>query len=411
MSPDFLFPARRVIAHCIVVVMMLGGFTGCNTASVTGPYKTPGWENHRLPNAAAPYDKLLVEVDAVEGTAPSAEELVELKTFLEEFTNKKGGVIVKIDSVISAAEARNRAPNSLAIQFLNGPPDDRTAFIYVLCYRSGIGRLMAKADQPNFTYFPYPCAIFVDRSFAAFKFWFHHARMQRHMLRHEIGHALGLARNPDHASRGHCTNDGCIMRPAINFNFRRLITFRPPLDNTEFCADCRRDLEHYKSVEPPVNVRLWRGYFLREGKGYQILTLPGFVYVHFGTLAELESEKIASARQEAVTEVKDRDTGNFHLSLTLPGAIPAIGRFVARELDVDLLHRVAEVIFEKSIEQVEAVQATNPEHAREILSEHFIAAAAVFPELQAKLQSLRAKLTETADAPVGEAAARKPAGG
>jgi hypothetical protein len=417
MNPDFLLLARRVTARCSLVVIMLGGFAGCNTAPLTGPYNTPGWENHRLPNAAFPYDKLLVEIDAVEGTAPSAVELTELKNFLEEFTNKKGGVVVRIDNVIPAAVAKGRGPDSLALEFLNGPTDDTTAFIYVLCYRSGLGRLIAKADQPNFTLYPYPCAVFVDRSFAAFKLWFYHTRIHRHFLRHEIGHALGLAKNPDHSSRGHCMNEGCIMREAINFDLRRLITFRPPLANTEFCAGCRSDLEHSKTADPPADARLWRGYFLREGEGYQSLTLPGLVYLHFGELAGLELESIAGVRRRAVADVTDRDTHNLHLSFTLPEATPAICRFVEREIEVEWLHRAAEVIFEESIKQVEAVQTTNPDHAREILSESFIAAAVRFPDLQVKLQSLRAKLAEAAAAPVGDAAesaeatpARKPAG-
>jgi hypothetical protein len=402
-NPNLPSSAIRIIACGVLGALVLFRFTACHTAPVTEPYKTVGWENHRLPNAAEPYDKLLVEIDAVAGTAPGADELAELKTFLEQVTNKQGGVTLKVDNLIPNTVARGRGPDSLALEFLNGPADERTAFIYILCYRSGLGRLFAKADQPNFTFFPYPCAIFIDRSYGAFNFWFYHAPLQRVFLRHEIGHALGLARNPTHTNRGHCTNEGCFMRAAINFNFRRLLAFRPPLDNTELCADCRHDLELFKTAEPPSNARLWHGYFLRAGEGYQILTLPGFVYVHFGELVELTPEKITEARRNAVASVTGRANSNINATFTLPDAAAAIARFVDRETEQDALHQVAQAIFENCIAQAEAVQETNREQAREIVSETLIGAAAIFPELQTRMKGLHAKLAEAAITPASEA--------
>jgi hypothetical protein len=389
-------PALRLVVHATLGTCLLFGFMGCRTAALKGEFKTPGWEEHRLPNTSEPYDKLLVEIDAVEGTAPSADELADLKIFLEQATNKPGGITIKVDNIIPAARARGRTPKSLVLEYLNGPGDERTAFIYVLCYRSGLGRLYAKADQPNFTYYPYPCAIFIDRSFAAFKFWFCHGPMQRAFLQHEVGHALGLARNTAHSSHGHCTNKGCLMRTAINFNMRRVLTFRSPLDNTELCADCRVDLETYKSAETQANARLWHGFFLRAGEGYQILTLPGFYYVHFGELTALSLEKVAEARRGAMASATSRDDQNFNAFATLPDAAPAIARFVSREIEQDALRRVAQLIFENCIAQAEAMRETNVEQAREIASETLIGAAAPFPDLQAKLKALHEKLSVSA---------------
>jgi hypothetical protein len=210
-------------ASCTLVIsgtLVLFGLSSCHT--VPGTDKTLGWEKHRLPNTPKPYNKLLVEIDAVEGTQPTAGELAELKGWLEQMTNKPGGVTVKLDNLIAPARARGRAPDSLALEYLNGPTDEDTAFIYVLCYRSRLNRYFAEAENPNFTFFPYPCAIFINRSYALV-FFSLVGRARKLMMQHELGHALGLARNESHSGGGHCTNKGCLMRAAINFNVTRLI--------------------------------------------------------------------------------------------------------------------------------------------------------------------------------------------
>jgi hypothetical protein len=196
------------------------------------------------------------------------------------------------------------------------------------------------------------------------------------------------------------------MRSAINFNLRRLLTFRPPLDNTELCADCRHDLETYKSAEPPPNARFWRGYFVRTGEGYQILTLPGFIYVHFGELADLGPGKLAEARRGAITSVTGRGNSNINAAATLPDGAEAIARFISREIEEDPLRHVAQLLLEDCIALAENLRTTDPEQARGIVSDTLVGAAAAFPELQTRMKALRDLLEK----PAGTASTEAPGG-
>lgn len=141
-----------------------------------------------------------MEIDAVAGTQPSSKEVADLKLFLEHVTNKPGGVTVQLDDSITRAEGRRRGPGSLAPEYLDGPTDDQTAFIYILYYRSRLHRLFGKAENPNFTYYPYPCAIFINRSYA-FEFFSMVGRARRLLPQHDTGTWNCRNRaNPDLAS-------------------------------------------------------------------------------------------------------------------------------------------------------------------------------------------------------------------
>jgi hypothetical protein len=372
-----------------VFLLALAGLllAGCQTAP-TEYIKTTGWENHRLPNTPQPHDRLLVEIDAVAGMEPSAAELAQLRTFLEQHTHKPGGIEIKIDNLIPAQVARGKTPNALALEFLNGPADERTAFIYVLCYRSRLAGWFRKADNPYFTYFPYPCAVFIDRSYGAITDWFFRKDVRGALLRHEIGHALGAGRDTAHTKNHHCANADCLMAPALNMSISRLLTFRRPWTNLELCADCRRDLATYRTATPDPRQRIWRGYFRHDGEGYQVLTLPGYFYVHFGDPAEMPEEKLAEGRREA------KEAGELHFSggFSIPDDAEAIARFLTQEKEHEGLQGFAGAMLGKCIEMVETGEGAVPDNVRAITSDTMIAAAANFPELQVKLKSLREKL-------------------
>lgn len=397
-------PLLRVFCGSTALVLGLAGLSACHTATHTNAYKTLGWENHRLPNAAVPYDKLLVEVDAVEGTEPSYGELADLKSFLERLTNKPGGVTVKLDDSITLANGKGRAPDSLALEYLNGPTDEQTAFIYILCYRSRLNRFFAKAENPNFTHFPYPSAIFLNRSYA-FGLFSIGGRARQLMLRHEVGHALGLARSETHSSRGHCTNPACLMRPAINFNLRRLLTFRSPFDNAEICVDCLQDLESYKSKAAPAGARFWHGYFVRSGEGYHLFTLPGLVYVHFGKLADVDSDTLTRLRRKAIVDVAARGDCNYETHFDLPDATEALCRFLERETEDEGFQEFAGKILASCLAKAEAMRDSDLEQARAFASAALVSASTKFPELQARLQNMHDILAVGAQAKNGADAA------
>ncbi len=398
MNPPSRSPVARRLAALAAAglgLVALFGLSGCLTRPDTEPYRTLGWERHRLPNAARPYDKLLVEVDAVEGSEPNAAELADLKTFLAHFTSKPGGVTVKLDNLIPPAKARGRAADSLALEYLNGPSDEQTAFLYVLCYRGRLSPLRGQAENPNFTHYPYPSAIFINRAYA-FGWFSLSSRARQLIMRHEVGHALGLADNRRHSERGHCTNEGCLMRPGLRFDFFRLLTFRPPFTNTEFCADCRRDLESYQLADAPPGARFWQGYFVRSGEGYHVFTLPGMVYVHLGEFAQVDAARLAALRREALGSITGRGDRKYELHGDLPAAAAGLRRFVERETEAEGLKELAEKTLASCLAQAEAIQDSDRETAREIVGVALPAAAPKFPELHARLQALHDRLAEGA---------------
>lgn len=384
--------SSSVVVRAVVLgLVALFGLSACQTRPKAKPFKTLGWEKHRLPNSPRPYAKLLVEIDAVEGSEPSAAEMKDLKGFLEQITDKPGGVTVKLDDLIAPARARGRAPDSLALEYLDGPDDEQTAFVYVLCYR---GRLspFVNPENPHFTYYPYPCAVFINRSYAFGWFaWLGRARQL--MMRHEIGHALGLADNASHSRNGHCTNAGCLMLPGVRFNLRRLITFRSPWDNPEFCADCRGDLETYKRADAAPGAGSWRGYFVRSGEGYHVLTLPGLVYVHFGEFARLDADRLAAFRRKSIGAITQRGDLLYEAHGDQSGSAEGLRRFVERETESDGMKQLAKNVLEASLAQAERLLDSKPAEAREIIDATRAAAALKFPELHAKLQALHDRLT------------------
>jgi hypothetical protein len=369
-------------------------FAGCQTHSISEKPLSVGWEDHRFPNYPRPYDKLLVEIDAVEGTQPKREELEALETFLARSTAKPGGVTVKLDNIIPRELARQRGPDALALEYLNGPADERTAFLYIFCYRSKLAGWGVKPDNPQFTYFPYPCSVFIDRSYLGFYGLFHRKVIRRAILLHEAGHALGLARNSDHTKDGHCINAGCLMRPHVTFHFRRFLTLRQPWGNTSFCADCERDLESFKTASPKPNERLWHGYFVHEKTGYQILTLPGFVYVHFGAATELSKGTLDDVRRATIADMNRKGTTFTATTNSIdPAQHTEALTLLLREKN-DVLHALAKGIFEKGASLAESLAESEPEAARGLTSEAILSATKELPEIQAKLQAVRRKLTE-----------------
>lgn len=381
----------------IIGLLLIAALAGCATSRVAEmDPATPGWEDHRFANQPHPYDRLVVEIDAVEGAGPSPHEVAELEAFLRQSTDKPGGITVKVDDIIPRDIARQRTANALALEYLDGPRDNRAAFIYILYYRSKLAGFGVKPDQPHFTYSPYPCSVFIDKSYGSFGLgMLYRTELRRAILLHEIGHALGLARNTAHGKAGHCQNEMCLMHRHIRFAGRRFITFRQPWENTSLCIDCRRDLEGYKTSKAKSHERLWNGYFVHEKAEYQTVTLPGFLYLHLGNPADLSIDAVAEARQSALASMKSSDitfsatTNTFDLNEQLD----AVARF-AREHS-DTLGYLVERILEQYASVVESMVESEPEAAGALKWDALIAASAAFPEIQVRFTTARQKLQES----------------
>ena len=91
--------------------------------------------------------------------------------------------------------------------------------------------------------------------------WITGTKQEASVLIHELGHTMGLATDPGHSARGHCTNAHCLMYDGVDvrtfflYFFPTLFTGYLPLD---FCSDCRSDLWEDDGGIPPGQ---------REGEG------------------------------------------------------------------------------------------------------------------------------------------------
>ncbi len=399
----------KLVGLALLALLALG--SGCH--SVPEKEKQAnyfGGDRRHWLSSAARYRKLLVEIDAVKGCEPTTYELATIRSFLTENVSKPDGITIKVDDIIPPEVAVNYSSDALALTYMGGPPDDDTAFLYLIFYRTKLNGLGVKAENPQTSWFPFPGAIFVDRSYGWFFDLCFRKTARPAILRHEIGHALGLAEKSDHAKNGHCTDDYCLMATSLWFSYGQLFHLRSPWMNLALCDQCRRDLLAYKTeATSPLHERYWHGYFLQEHDGFQILTRPGFVYATFGPLADLSWENVEKKRHEALAD-DPRAVTSYTVTNFDPERDPsALGRMI--EIGGEIFPDMGKRIMERTAEMAEASLTTEPEVVRVATSDGLMAVAKKFPELLARLEAVRKKFTESATAEAAAAAVNAAAPG
>jgi hypothetical protein len=256
---------------------------------------TAFWQPHLLYTSPHPYPKLFIEVDSIAGAEPAADDLDALRSFAASACDKPGGVTLERSDVIPRAVVKNRLPASVALQFIDGPPDSRSAFLYVLYWDS---RVMAgRRSNPDAKLLPYPCAIFIDRRYDPMGMV---SRYGEAILTHEAAHLFGLTRERSHGDGIHCTNAGCVMNAALEFDVWKSLRGTDPGHQRALCHDCDADLSANRRRSPPGNLRFLGPAMVRNEDGYAVVSLPGFVYVNFRGTAPLTLDTITPSRQRAI---------------------------------------------------------------------------------------------------------------
>jgi hypothetical protein len=173
----------------------------------------------------------------------------------------------------------------------------------------------------------------------------------------------------------------------------RLLTFRDAYANAALCPDCQRDLEIARS-SPASDFDRFRGkYLIHLGKGYQVMSLPGFIYVHFG-----ESEGISDAdleRERLAGQATKRKGGLYEPLVRVPEFEPenhleALSNF-SKESN-QLLKQIAKGIFEQVISEAESNRKADSGAKPVEISDGLINAAGEYPDIQAKLRQLRKRV-------------------
>ena len=287
---------RRAVAACAVLILSLIVLCsiGCATTNACDPMAT--WQRPELLYLLpTPYDRLLVEVDLVEGTEPRAEMLASLRRVLDEYCSKPRGTLVVHSTPIPLSEAKGKCDWRIALEHLDGPPpesdDGKTAFLYVLFYDSSrLGRSAARPHAGGL----YPCAVYFDLAYCRGVA----SHFRSHIVAHELGHILGLCKNRSHGDGAHCSNEYCAMGPGLAPMRTWLFGISPPNACDQYCEDCQRDIEEAKkpSTDPRSSFR--GPFYIRQEEGYYVATLPFLIKLSLGELDAMDwREELQRARQ------------------------------------------------------------------------------------------------------------------
>jgi hypothetical protein len=247
------------------------------------------WKPNLLYLHARESRRLYVEVDIVEGCQPDNGTIESLHDFLKEYCDKPDGIKIHINPPIKAKDSIVTKPEMIALGNMNGPDDQMplsTAYLYVLFYDSTklTSPKYKKSMNPYVRLLPYPSAIFIDINYI------NKANMgllrdhQAQLLKHEAAHLLGLNWSKENSPL-HCSNKKCLMYESYQIDVFKAIfqKVRPK----EFCDSCKTHLNMARTSRQNTNLRFIGPLMVRSEKDYHILSLPGFIKIHFGSLGSV----------------------------------------------------------------------------------------------------------------------------
>jgi hypothetical protein len=220
-----------------------------------------------------PHARLYVEVDRMEGVSLPEYWVEELKTFLGHYCLKPDGIEVVLDPPLPAVEFQDLPLSLASILCIDGPlGDDRPppAYLHVFVFD---GKTMFRGAMPNPYVLPFcPSGVFWNVAYA--RSW--PAEAGAHMLRHELGHVLGLCHNTAHGDGSHCRNSGCLMHwtpdPLLQLTGIAHLYFK----KHQLCEECEHDLSVSRQGPPDKDVSFAGPFLIRRADGYCVASLPFF---------------------------------------------------------------------------------------------------------------------------------------
>ncbi|HUU22386.1 MAG TPA: hypothetical protein VM389_07595 [Phycisphaerae bacterium] len=257
---------------------LAAGLTGCGSEANSGSGTMPTfWNPGLLYLKADSCSRLVVEIDTVEGTEIPAGTVETIRDVLSTYCDKPEGITFIRERPIPLSEARRKDPHLVALENVDGPLPrpgvGPPAFLYFLFYDSRkLG--LSKPHNPHVIRW-YPCAIYCDVAYQPFM----GRSMYPAVIRHEIGHILGLCRNADHGDGTHCNRRRCVMDAVIGVPMAKALLKQPHY--LDYCEACKADLLAARNGTRDARLRFAGQTLIRQEKEYWVSYLPQRVAVSF----------------------------------------------------------------------------------------------------------------------------------
>lgn len=268
MSPDSRPSSiRRCLPGVSILFLLLGlpAVLACGDAATSpdlpddDPQPQPTTYDHgRAPGASArdllaadDYDGLVVQVQYVEGHAPSAAGLAHLRDFIEARLNKPGGVAIEVDasplSITAQPTYTSADIRQIEAEHRTAYTDGQTLAVYAFFVD---GEYAGSPNVLGIAYNNTSLAIFEEtiRAHSGGPLEPSVSTVEGTVLQHELGHLLGLvntgsAMQADHQDESHghhCDDQSCLMYWAVRTTdfISNLLGGMPELDQ-----DCLDDLQ------------------------------------------------------------------------------------------------------------------------------------------------------------------------
>ena len=266
----------EALLYRIAVVLLVCVLSGCGSQSgQLQTYMRP----ELLYLSHQPYSRLYVEVDTIEGIEVPDRLLDDLKAFLGKYCSKPDGIEIVRDEPVPIPEVEALPISLASISCIDGPRPDsgpQPAYLHLFFYDTDMvfKRIRRNPNVPGFC----PCAIFFNVDYAR--------RWSTYLIKHEAGHVLGLCKNAVHGDGTHCRNHDCLMC-AMPDLFSQLASLVASPPGGQICADCRHDLELWKSEDAGSNLIFKGPFLIRREDGYSVASLP---YCHILIPAPIEDK-------------------------------------------------------------------------------------------------------------------------
>ncbi len=237
-----------ILLH-IIVISNAGCFESDNPP-VLGDYA-----KHYLQDSK--YTRLIVEIDYVDGYAPSNVALDTLESRIKSYCDKEEVLILQKRFSTSKSSYSEDDIKNLEDEQRDYHNKGSDVVAYVLYLN---GAYQKDDDVLGLAYGPSSIAIFKEKIDSInIPFWatslVDHTDYEKSVLVHEFGHLLALVNigyeseiNHESSYTHHCVHDDCVMYHSVEtVSIITLITQDEPIPPSDFCTDCRDDLSKLKS--------------------------------------------------------------------------------------------------------------------------------------------------------------------